>query len=216
MQVKSFIISRFDYCNILYSCATKNLLNKLKKVLNACIRFIFNIPNYCIVALLYCRIYNSVISYLLNFVLSVSFVSLCSKSWITLLLYTFFLCFIYTYHLMKISGLLPIVINLLMFVIVTIQFLLKCVLYGIGCLELCINVLRYVILRKVSKLIILNWLSMCDSFALCLFACLLSELLNVLCNAFWFLVYRSKILCTNSLLNIRAAYKYCDIIIYYY
>ena len=118
---------------------------------------------------------------------------------------TFILCFIYMYHLMKISGLLPIVIKLLMFVIVTIQFLLKCVLYGIGCQELCINVLRYVILRKVSKLITLNWLSMCDFFALCLFVCLLSELLSALCNAFCFLVYHSEILWTNSLLDIRAA-----------
>ena len=52
MLVKSFIISRLDYCNILYSCATKNLLNKLKKVLNACIRCIFNIPSYCRTSLL--------------------------------------------------------------------------------------------------------------------------------------------------------------------
>ena len=46
MLVKSFIISRLDYCNILYSCATINLLNKLKKVLNACLRFLFNTPSY--------------------------------------------------------------------------------------------------------------------------------------------------------------------------
>ena len=38
-------------------------------------------------------------------------------------------------------------------------------------------------LRKDSKLITLNWLSMCDFFASCLFVCLLSELLSALCYA---------------------------------
>ena len=71
MLVKNFIISRFDYCNILYSCATKNLLNKLKKVLNGCIRFIFNIPN-----LQRCHILP--IEFRIKY--GISFVSLCSKS----------------------------------------------------------------------------------------------------------------------------------------
>ena len=38
--------SRLDYCNFLYSCIPKYLLNKLKRVLNACIRYIFSIPVY--------------------------------------------------------------------------------------------------------------------------------------------------------------------------
>ena len=67
------------------------------------------------------------------------------------------------------------------------------------------------VFRKASKLITLNWLSMCDFFASCLFVCLLSELLSALC--FCFLVYCSEILWTNSLLDVKVAYKYCDIII---
>ena len=53
---------------------------------------------------------------------------------------------------------------------------------------------------------------MCDFFALhiCL---LLSELLSALCNALCFLAYRSEILWTKSLLDIRATYKHCDIIV---
>ena len=46
MLVKSLVISRLDYCNFLHSCIPKYLLNKLKRVLNACIRFIFSIPVY--------------------------------------------------------------------------------------------------------------------------------------------------------------------------
>lgn len=52
MLVKCFIISRLDYCNSLYACIPQYLLNKLKKVLNACIRFIFNLPIYSRTSLL--------------------------------------------------------------------------------------------------------------------------------------------------------------------
>ena len=44
MLIKSFIISRLDYCNCLYACIPHYLLRKLEKVLNACIRFIHDIP----------------------------------------------------------------------------------------------------------------------------------------------------------------------------
>jgi len=43
MLVKCFVISWIDYWNSLYSCIPQFLLEKLKKVLNACIRFIFNV-----------------------------------------------------------------------------------------------------------------------------------------------------------------------------
>ena len=46
MLVKCFIISKLDYCNCLYSCCPQYLVNKLQKVLNACIRYIFNVPLY--------------------------------------------------------------------------------------------------------------------------------------------------------------------------
>ena len=39
MLIKSFIISQLDYCNCLYACIPHYLLQKLEKVLNACIRF---------------------------------------------------------------------------------------------------------------------------------------------------------------------------------
>ena len=44
MLVKSFVVSRIDYCNCLYACIPQYLLRKLEKVLNACIRFIYNVP----------------------------------------------------------------------------------------------------------------------------------------------------------------------------
>ena len=43
MLVKSFVVSRLDYCNCLYACIPYYLLRKLEKVLNACIRFIYDI-----------------------------------------------------------------------------------------------------------------------------------------------------------------------------
>ena len=44
MLINYFIISRLDYCNCLYACIPHYLLRKLEKGLNACIRFIYDIP----------------------------------------------------------------------------------------------------------------------------------------------------------------------------
>ena len=43
--VKSYVISRLDYCNSLYATLPKTILNKLQSVLNACIRFIYDLPS---------------------------------------------------------------------------------------------------------------------------------------------------------------------------
>ena len=43
--VMSYVISRLDFCNALYANISKTLLNKLQKLLNACIRFVFNLQN---------------------------------------------------------------------------------------------------------------------------------------------------------------------------
>ena len=43
-MVKSYVISHLDYCNALYANISKTLLMKLQKVMNACVRFVFNLP----------------------------------------------------------------------------------------------------------------------------------------------------------------------------
>ena len=43
-MVKSYVISHLDYCNALYANLSKTLLMKLQKVMDACVRFIFNLP----------------------------------------------------------------------------------------------------------------------------------------------------------------------------
>ena len=43
MLLKTFIISRIDYCNSLYACLLHYLLRRLERLLNTCIRSIFNI-----------------------------------------------------------------------------------------------------------------------------------------------------------------------------
>ena len=43
-MVKSYVISHLDYCNALYAHLSKTLLMKLQKVMDACVRFIFNLP----------------------------------------------------------------------------------------------------------------------------------------------------------------------------
>ena len=42
--VNSSILSRLDYCNVLLTNSSTALIKKLQKVLNACARFIFNLP----------------------------------------------------------------------------------------------------------------------------------------------------------------------------
>ena len=42
-MVKSYVISRLDFCNALYANVSKTLLNKLQNVMNACVRFIFDL-----------------------------------------------------------------------------------------------------------------------------------------------------------------------------
>ena len=44
-MVLSYVISRLDFCNALYANISKTLLNKLQKLLNACIRFVFGLSN---------------------------------------------------------------------------------------------------------------------------------------------------------------------------
>ena len=41
--VMSTILSRLDYCNILLSSTNKTIINKLQRVLNSCMRFIYNL-----------------------------------------------------------------------------------------------------------------------------------------------------------------------------
>ena len=44
MLVKCFILSRLDFCNSVYANIPLYFVHKLERVLNACIRFICNIP----------------------------------------------------------------------------------------------------------------------------------------------------------------------------
>ena len=44
MLVKCFILSRLDYCNSVNADIPLYLVHKLERVVNACIRFICNIP----------------------------------------------------------------------------------------------------------------------------------------------------------------------------
>ena len=46
MLVKQLIISRIDYCNILYYGLPKKILEGLQKVLNSCVRYIFNLKGH--------------------------------------------------------------------------------------------------------------------------------------------------------------------------
>lgn len=44
LLIKSLILPYFDYCSLVYDDITDELNNKLERVLNACIRFVFNLP----------------------------------------------------------------------------------------------------------------------------------------------------------------------------
>ena len=47
MMVKQLIISKLDYCNSLYMDVPKKLrLNKLKSILNDCVRYIYNLKGW--------------------------------------------------------------------------------------------------------------------------------------------------------------------------
>eukprot|EP00116_Pleurobrachia_bachei_P007562 sb/3467824/ len=46
MLVKQRVISRIDYCNILYYGLPKRILRYLQKTLNSCVRFIFNLKGH--------------------------------------------------------------------------------------------------------------------------------------------------------------------------
>jgi len=46
LLVNSLIISKFDYCDIIYMHLSENLQNKLQKLQNICIKFIYNLKKY--------------------------------------------------------------------------------------------------------------------------------------------------------------------------
>ena len=46
MLVKQLIISKLDYCNSLYMNVPKKRLNKLKSILNGCVRYIYNLKGW--------------------------------------------------------------------------------------------------------------------------------------------------------------------------
>ena len=46
MLVKQLVISRIDYCNILYYGLPKRILMNLQKTLNSCVRYIFNLHGH--------------------------------------------------------------------------------------------------------------------------------------------------------------------------
>ena len=46
LLVKQLVISRLDYCNILYNGLPKKLIVRLQKTLNSCVRFIYNLQGH--------------------------------------------------------------------------------------------------------------------------------------------------------------------------
>ena len=46
LLVKQLVISKIDYCNILYYGLPKRILDNLQKVLNSCVRFIYNLRGH--------------------------------------------------------------------------------------------------------------------------------------------------------------------------
>jgi len=48
MLVKYIVISKSEFCNCFHLYTPQYVSNKMKKVFNACISFIFNIPMYTV------------------------------------------------------------------------------------------------------------------------------------------------------------------------
>ena len=46
LLVKQLVISRLDYCNVLYNGLPKKLIDRLQKTLNSCVRFVFNLQGH--------------------------------------------------------------------------------------------------------------------------------------------------------------------------
>ena len=46
LLVKQLVISRLDYCNILYNGLPKKLIDRLQKTLNSCARFVYNLQGH--------------------------------------------------------------------------------------------------------------------------------------------------------------------------
>ena len=46
LLVKQLVISRLDYCNILYAGLPKRLIQRLQKTLNSCARFVYNLQGH--------------------------------------------------------------------------------------------------------------------------------------------------------------------------
>ena len=46
LLVKQLVISRLDYCNILYNGLPKKLIVRLQKTLNSCVRFVYNLQGH--------------------------------------------------------------------------------------------------------------------------------------------------------------------------
>lgn len=46
LLVKQLVVSRLDYCNILYNGLPKKLIDRLQKTLNSCVRFIYNLHGH--------------------------------------------------------------------------------------------------------------------------------------------------------------------------
>lgn len=46
LLVKQLVISRLDYCNVLYNGLPKKLIDRLQKTLNACVRYVYNLQGH--------------------------------------------------------------------------------------------------------------------------------------------------------------------------
>ena len=46
LLVKQLVISRLDYCNVLYNGLPKRLIDRLQKTLNSCVRYVYNLQGH--------------------------------------------------------------------------------------------------------------------------------------------------------------------------